>query len=515
VHRKPTSLPRVRQRREILGVRQKLNCRVYTGDVRKPATLCSLVAALFFCPPACSQYRTASDPAVLQPAVLQPGVVTAHVPCAAAPDQSYALYLPSQYSAEKRWPIVYVFDPLARGSVAVERMKDAAERYGFIVVGSNNSRNGPWKVEIDAAQAMSDDTHVRFSIDDRRVYFAGFSGGSRVASHIAQVCKCAAGVMLNGAGFPVGRPPTREAPFAVFAAVGDLDFNYAEVTRLDQTLGQLGFLHALRYFEGPHQWAPGAVMEEAFAWFRIVAMKESREPRDASFIATQRDAATARAQDFEHSGDLYAALREYREAAAAFDGLADTAPFQHEVTLLARQKAVRDAEKRQRQELEQQDAFTRDISAGLNSLRLGPADRAGLQSRIERRIVELRSQAEKERRPDKTRVLQRAVADVFAQALESGLERLAEKDASIAKDYFELALAANPNSGWALNNLATACALAGDRKGALDTLLRAKQKAPDAAAFSSWLEQEAAFAFLRSDPKFRALLSNPASLVNH
>ena len=436
-------------------------------------------------------------------------MIAPRVVCAANPDQSYALYLPSQYQAKRNWPIVYVFDPLARGNVPVERMKDAAERHGFIVVGSNNSRNGPWKVEIDAAQAMSDDTHTRFLIDDRRVYFAGFSGGARVASHIAQVCQCAAGVLLNGAGFPIGRPPTHEAIFPVFAAVGDLDFNYPEVTRLDQSLSQLGFEHALRYFDGLHQWAPPAVMDEAFAWFRIVAMKQSRESRDPSFLAAQKDAAGARARAFEQSGDLYAALREYRQATAALDGLADITSFQRATIDLAGQKAARDGEKRQKQELEEQASLTRDISDLLNALQRPATERAGLQSQAERRIVELREYAEHEKRPDKARVLQRAVADVFAQALETGFGRLADGDQASAKDYFQLALAAQPDSIWALHNLAIACAMTGDRKGALDAIRRSKEKSNDAAAFSSWVLGEPTFDKLRQDPEFRSLVATP------
>src|SRR5262249_39476545 len=160
------------------------------------------------------------------------------------------------------------------------------------------------KVEIDAAQAMSDDTHARFAIDDQRVYFAGFSGGARVASHIAQVCKCAAGVLLNGAGFPIGRGPTRDSVFPVFATVGDLDFNYPEVTKLGVALGQMNFPHAVRYFDGPHQWAPANVMDEAFAWFRIAGMKTAREPRDDAFVSAEVDAVTARARQRELAGDL-------------------------------------------------------------------------------------------------------------------------------------------------------------------------------------------------------------------
>jgi len=469
---------------------------------------CWLALAFVGC--ATANARQSNNPAqAAEQNGLQPGTLIPRVTCAASPEQSYALYLPSQYSSAKPWPILYVFDPLARGNVPVEGMKEAAERYGFIVVGSNNSRNGPWKVQIDAAQAMSDDTHTRLSIDDRRVYFAGFSGGARVASHIAQVCKCAAGVLLNGAGFPIGRPPVRESTFAVFAAVGDLDFNYPEVTRLDQALGQLGFPHQLRYFEGPHQWAPAEVMDEALAWFRIMAMKESRVPQDQSFIAAQRDAVIARALTFEQSGDFLAALREYRQAAATFDGLADTTQFQKAAASLAGQKAVRDAEKRQQHELEEQAALTADISAGLNSLQRPRTERAGLQSQTERRIIELREHAEHEKRPEKSRVIWRAVADVFAQALETGFLRLADNDAPAAKDYFQLALTAQPDSLWALHSLATACALTGDRKGALEAIRRSKEKSEDRSAFSEWLQGEAAFDKLRQDPQVRLLLANP------
>src|SRR5580698_1066095 len=98
------------------------------------------------------------------------------------PDQSYALYLPSDYTPSKKYPIVYAFDPGAHGVQPVEHMKDAAERYGYIVAGSNNSRNGSLKLQSDAAQAIFEDTHERFSVDDRRMYVAGFSGGARVAS---------------------------------------------------------------------------------------------------------------------------------------------------------------------------------------------------------------------------------------------------------------------------------------------------------------------------------------------
>lgn len=462
-------------------------------------TLCVLLLSLSW-PSLAQQSATPVPPSP------QTGVVIPRETCVSYPDQTYALYLPSSYTPDKKWPIVYAFDPAARGSMPVERMKDAAERYGYIVAGSNNSHNGGWKVEMDAAQAVSNDTRTRLSIDDHRVYFAGFSGGARVASRIAQQCKCAAGVLLNGAGFGIGMPPSRDAVFAVFAAVGNLDFNYPEVTRLDEALGAAGFPHLLRYFDGSHQWAPATVLEEALTWFRLIGMKQRLESRDDRFVVQQQAAALTRAQTLEQSGDLYAAWREYRQSAFTFDQLGDIAAFRQGAASLASQKAVREGAKREKQEFADQEHLTNDISAGLAGLRqLSPNLADGLND-TRQKIINLRDAAAREKHPERARVLRRAIAGVFVEAMEAGNERLETKDVTLAKDYFQLAADADPDSAWALSSLATARALGSDRRGTLEALRQAKSKSNDPAAFATWLQQEPAFAKFKDDPQFRTLL---------
>jgi predicted esterase len=439
------------------------------------------------------------------PQDLQPGAVISKVSCATPSEQSYALYLPSRYTREKRWPIVYAFDPGARGSMPVELMKEAAERYGYIVAGSNNSHNGAWKPEADAAQAMFQDTHARLSIDNNRVYFAGFSGGARLASTLAQRCNCAAGVLLNGAGFSPSFPPTAGATFSVFAAVGTFDFNYGEVVDLDATLATLRYAHALRRFDGPHQWAPASVMDEALAWFRLIAMKDGRGERDMSFVKAQAEAAENRAKSLEAGGDPYGAWKESRQAAETFDGLGEAPAFREHADAMEREKAVRDGAKREQQEFAEQSNLSANISAGLAALRQDSPNRAGTRADVERQISELRTRAEHEKSLHKLRVAKRALAGIFVQAMETGQERLEAKDISHACTYFELAAEADPDAIWPLSQLAVARALDGDRKGALDSLRRAKEKSKDPSAFSEWLNEEPAFFKFRDGPEFRAL----------
>src|SRR4051812_26516327 len=73
-------------------------------------------------------------------AELPKGRLLEKVACAADATQTYALYIPTSFDPARRWPVVFCFDPGARGRTPVERFTAAAEKYGYLVIGSNNSR---------------------------------------------------------------------------------------------------------------------------------------------------------------------------------------------------------------------------------------------------------------------------------------------------------------------------------------------------------------------------------------
>jgi len=462
-------------------------------------------ALVVFCAQAPAQQNSSPGPSSA-PQDLQTGVVIAKVTSATQAEQSYAVYIPSHYTREKRWPVVYVFDPFARGDVPVELMKEAAERYGYIVAGSNNSQNGPWKASAEAAQAMVQDTRARLAIDDKRIYFAGLSGGARFAALLAQTCKCAAGVLLDSAGFSPSSPPVAGANFSVFGTAGTFDFNYPEVVNLDAKLAALHYAHAFSQFDGPHNWGPATLMDEALAWFRLIAMKQGREESDMAFVKQQAAEVEKRAKAFEAAGDSYDSWKQYRQAAETFDGLGDATPFRERAAALEKEKAVRDGAKREQQEFEEQTRLTADIYSGLAAL---PQDapRSDSREEVEREILRLRNTAENEKNPQKLRVDRRALSGIFVALMETGQERLDAKDISHARAYIELASDADPESVWALCQVAVARALDNDRKGAFESLRRAKEKSKDPAALSAWIKGEAAFANFRDTPEFRVLVA--------
>jgi dienelactone hydrolase len=195
------------------------------------------------------------------------GQVLASVVSLQDPAQSYALYLPAGYTTARRWPVLYCFDPGGRGAVPVALFREAAEKYGWILAASNNSRNGPWKDIYVAACAVWDDTHARLRIDDSRVYATGFSGGARVACGLARILNMRpAGVIGCGAGLPEWLAPADLAGIPWFGTAGFGDFNLREMKELEKELLQLGSPCALKVFPGRHVWPPAGIAMEAVAW---------------------------------------------------------------------------------------------------------------------------------------------------------------------------------------------------------------------------------------------------------
>jgi len=182
------------------------------------------------------------------------------------PGQSYALYLPSAYEARGRWPILYCFDPRGNGIQPVLLFQAAAEKHGWIVAGSNNSRNGPWKDIYEAAWALWEDTRARLRLDDTRLYAAGFSGGARVACGLGRILETrTAGVLGCGAGLPEWLAAA-DLGVPWFGTAGDKDFNLGEMKKLEGELTRLGSPCRRRVFPGQHAWPPVEIAEEAIDW---------------------------------------------------------------------------------------------------------------------------------------------------------------------------------------------------------------------------------------------------------
>ncbi|HXS36252.1 MAG TPA: hypothetical protein VN721_06095 [Flavipsychrobacter sp.] len=294
------------------------------------------------------------------------GKVIDTVACKNQYAQSFALYLPSYYSINKNFPCIYFFDAHARGSLPVRTYKDIAEKYGFILIGSNFSKNGiEWQVTNDAIKALMDDTRSRINIDTKRIYAAGFSGGARVASSIAILDHGIAGVIGCAAGFPKTGNEFQNK-FDYFGIVGNYDFNLIEMESLNETLAQNGFTHQLLTANGIHDWALATDFQTALLWMQVNAMKENLQSKNDTLINIFKNDFDKRIGSAVTSKDWIAAHELLGGIVRTLDGLQDVSSYKKQLDEMTASPAYKDAvtlqaqlqqtEQNQQQELAEQFA---------------------------------------------------------------------------------------------------------------------------------------------------------------
>ena len=338
-------------------------------------------------------------------APLQTGEIIPDVTCAADASQHYALYLPREYSPERSWPLVLAFDPGGRGRTPVERYQAAAERYGYIVAGSNNSRNGSTDFSR-IIEALTTDVLRRFRIDQRRVYTAGMSGGARVALMVALETNAVAGVIASSAGYPDSKP-RKTLPFAIFATAGTEDFNHLEMRRLDEALTSP---HRLAVFEGGHTWLSSELATEAIEWMELRAMLDGRSPRDSRLIDALFAKRAALADATLLPKDAFLAARAMVDD---FTGLKDVSKYAARAAELERTREVRSALTGARDEDTREEQILNDVAAAERRL-ASDEDRAVALMELRRTWKDLSEKSRRDTDSAERRIARRALAQLSA-----------------------------------------------------------------------------------------------------
>ena len=250
--------------------------------------------------------------------------ITDSVRCKADPTQSYALYIPAKGNSQAL-PVIYFFDPHADGTLPVRKYKALADAYGFILVGSNNSKNGnDWPATENIWRCLSDDTRGRLQLDVRRTYLCGFSGGAKAASYIAIQHPGISGVIAGGAGLPDG-VTAGDFSFSYTIIAGQGDMNLTELVSVNSELDKTRTQHRIIFFDGKHEWSPVNTMGLAFDGLRFDAMKSSLIPKDNVFINAYIAGSKKKLRAYELSDRLIKAAQECALSIAFLDGLSGQA----------------------------------------------------------------------------------------------------------------------------------------------------------------------------------------------
>lgn len=392
--------------------------------------------------------------------------------------QRYALYLPTSYTRDRQWPVLFLLDPRGRALIPMQRFRPAAERLGFIVISSYNTlSDGPPQPNYVAMNAMLADVQSSLSIDVRRLYLVGFSGTTRFAWQVSthELVGNIAGIIGTGAAVPGSRSWIRanigkSAP-VLYGTIGTLDANFEEVRQLDVELDAIGTPHHVERFDGGHQWPPTDVSTRAVEWLQLAAIQRTLAPRDQPWIDSLYSAWFARAAKTDSSGDAWTALRQYRQVQADFSGLTDVSRAEARVSALVNDPRAK------RGEAAELSASQRDLRAMGDLVTfasefmqsISPPSLDDARKRLD--LDKLRKDAA--RTDDTTGALaaKRGLERIFTHmSFYQPRELFEQKRYAHAVATLRIALFIKPADGFACFSMARALAQTGDTSGALQAL---------------------------------------------
>ena len=177
--------------------------------------------------------------------------------------------------------VIEVVEPKFRRLSAkkVEREINKSANGAIRISGLKESNNGPIPPNLENLNAVLFDLHRRFNVHPTRVYFSGFSGGSRMATWAAinhqDAC---AGIICIGGGVYEGHPPKFHPMFFI---VGESDYNHDEVIELHRNVERSIRKTELIVHPGGHTWGRPEDHEAAIRWLDGLTKKKGRSRKKA------------------------------------------------------------------------------------------------------------------------------------------------------------------------------------------------------------------------------------------
>ena len=247
------------------------------------------------------------------------GKIISPVYCKNDASQSYALYIPKKGKNEAL-PVIYFFDPHGSGIFPLNKYKALADRYGFIFIGSNNSKNGNDGAMTEKIwNILVADTKARLKINHDRMYACGFSGGGKVACYVALQHPEIKGIIANGGAL---REITTASgfQFSFTAIAGEGDMNMTDLVSINRNLRNTT-RHRIIFFEGKHEWAPGNTMSLALSGLQFDAMDKKLIALDEGLIRNYADSSRKKITAFLEANNYFKAEAECQLSISFLDGL--------------------------------------------------------------------------------------------------------------------------------------------------------------------------------------------------
>ncbi|NNF18149.1 MAG: alpha/beta hydrolase [Flavobacteriaceae bacterium] len=273
---------------------------------------------------------------------IKKGVITDSVPIGPEGSESMAVFLPKDFSMEKKWPVLFVFESEGRGRQAIGMFQEAAEKEGYILAAPNNVRDSLAIAQnMLVTNRMIDQFTAMLPIDVKRMYTGGFGKGGQLASLVPVFLPKLSGAVVSGAALPTLEVLNDKKPFYFIGIVGKRDFNYPLLRETMDQLDRKKYPNHLFVFDGGNQWPPKSYLEKAFQLFTLEAMEKGVIPTDTTFLENSYDFQLIEVRQLLQKNELLNAYSQMEDLLQAYGGQMELDSLKNEIKKLKKDSRFR------------------------------------------------------------------------------------------------------------------------------------------------------------------------------
>ncbi len=216
----------------------------------------------------------------------------------AGKQRTYYLYVPGTIKATTPAPLILLLHGSNRNGLSlVEKWKELAGKEGIILVGPDSSDSTQWTLDNDGTEFLNELISLvksTYSIDSRRVYLFGHSGGAEMAilislleSEYFAATAIHAG-LLQPSDYRLMDYAKRKIPLAIFVGDRDAFFPFNQVAATRDVLKAKGFpVELTKIANHDHWYYDLAPKINQSAWDFLKAHPLSEEPRYQEYRLTK------------------------------------------------------------------------------------------------------------------------------------------------------------------------------------------------------------------------------------
>ena len=291
-------------------------------------------------------FIVASQPFFAQDINLRKGTIIDSVPISETSKESFSLFLPTKFEANKNWPILFLFDMYGQNRRTMSMFLQAAENRGFILASPTQVHDSvSLSNNVLIAQRTIEKATGLLPVNSSRIYTGGHQGGGRFANLLPILIKNIEGVLSINASLANTELLTGKVRFQHVVLVDPSNYTYPDVFQDAKILNKLRIPNFILDFKGSGGWPEHADLEKALWYFDLAAVKKQSVQIDKTEIEAQYKAEMDLVRSLKDSGNYLMAEQETMAMIKAYRLLVDTDSLREHQKLLKKERGYRSAKR--------------------------------------------------------------------------------------------------------------------------------------------------------------------------